>query len=206
MYKYIHSLLLLTIMICTNHLRAQVTRIQLTNQEQPQQYTNIIDPEPPAGPPADKYPKNKESKKAGCQYCHPTKTNPDSLVTADPNYLANKIARESGNTTIQQQAADTPLFPDLQVNAIPEQPELQQLYGTEKIPGNTAFKSDGPESTERIAPATNPERPQSGKLEFLRQYAETLKLQINQNKRNPDYPTEAKKKELAELEILLLKQ
>lgn len=93
------------------------------------------------------------------------------------------------------------IYPDLQVTATPESPQIQVFQGSERLP-KPAEKKTVPNAEKTEAPNNN-QTSTIGKVSFLKQYASDLKLQIEKNKNNANYPLAEKQQELLELENLL---
>jgi hypothetical protein len=126
-----------------------------------------------------------------------------------PQYTTRQVKNENINAeknvsetvTVNDETYKTVVtYPDLQVTATQEIITPAKNIGTERQPNiSTTIKST---SKDQPTPTTKSSS-KIGKVEFLKQYVEELKMLIEKNKNDPNYPLAAKQKELEDIENLL---
>ena len=110
--------------------------------------------------------------------------------------------QDDANNTQPDDSKNTITYPDLQVTATKEEVTPSQNVGTERQPNSSSSTKNPTDTNDQKNSTTSPE-PKIGKVEFLKQYVEELKILIEKNKNDPNYSLAGKQKELEDLENLL---
>jgi hypothetical protein len=137
---------------------------------------------------------------------------PGFILDAEGNMVKVLTPEEKSKQVLEAEHFQTEMITQENIREYTTHTSFEVQATQEIIPASEYIISERPLNktsdkkvtpTKEVPAATTTSIPRIGKVEFLKQYASDLKIQIEKNKNDPNYPLQEKQNELKGLEDLL---